>query len=269
MSTVVTRVLQQAGSSKHSHLDLILPTSIKWILIEVMLHSSILWSLERVPSLFICGFRTSLGASIEIELHVAPYVGHLNLTRNEPLPIIEGRCDFISSQHLHAATDFDNQNPILQYSITGAPEHGHLEIQDQGFWRPVLGPNIAFEGFTQYDVNHNLVRYCHDNHSLETDVFQFQLHSTHLVADSGNFTINVFPYADLQQPTVSLTTRSLSVPEGGQVRLTSNTLTASLLRNVRPPMVPEENTYRAFRDILPSGKSSLVWGNSTQRRELG
>lgn len=172
-----------------------------------------------------------VGASIEVELDVAPYVGHLNLTQNEPLSLVEGRCSNITSQHLNAATDFDDQNPILQYNITSVPEHGNLRIWDQGYWHQL--PNGVL-GFTQHDIDHHFVRYCHNNNSLATDVFQFQLHSTHLVADSGEFTINVFAYADLPQPVVSLSITPLNLIEGGEVIFVSDSLSVSLQSDLSP-----------------------------------
>lgn len=177
-----------------------------------------------------------VGASIEVELDVAPYVGHLNLTRNEPLSLVEGRCSNITSQHLNAATDFDDQNPILQYNITSVPEHGYLRIRDQGYWLRL--PNSVL-GFTQHDIDHHFVQYCHNNRSLATDVFQFQLHSTHLVADSGDFTINVFAYADLPQPTISLSITPLDLTEGGEVIIVSDSLSVSLQSDVSFPWSDE------------------------------
>ena len=206
-------------------------------------------------------------ASIEIALHVTPYVGRVTLTRNEPLPIIEGRCGYITTEHLSATTDFNVQNPTLQYSVTGAPEHGRLDVKDQGHWRPILGPNIVFEGFTQENVDQNLVRYCHRNESLARDVFQFRLHSTLLEGSEGNFTINVFTYEDLQQPTVTLTTSPLTLPEGRQVTIQSDTLAVSLARSVRPPWSRDKITVEElgiffrlerqprFGEIFLNGKS--------------
>ena len=172
------------------------------------------------------------GASINVELSVTPYLGHVTLTRNEPLSVVQGRCQYITPDHLAADTNFNDQNPMLQYTVVEAPEYGRLEIQDQGYWRPVLGP---FEGFTQSSVDQNLVRYCHDNSSLELDTFGFHLHSTLLQGGDGNFTINVFAYSDLPQPTVTLTTSPVSLSEGGVVTLTDSVLAVSLVHNVSPP----------------------------------
>ena len=176
-------------------------------------------------------------ASIEVELHVEPYVGSVSLTRNEPLPIVQGRCGLISAKHLNATTDFNGQNPILQYSVTSAPKHGSLDVRDQGFWRPVLGPKIMFEGFTQEDIDHGSVRYCPSNNniSVATDVFELRLHSTQLEGGRGNFSINIFAYTVLEKPTVTLTTTPLTLAEGGEVTFLPTTLDVSLLGNVTPP----------------------------------
>ena len=206
-----------------------------------------------------------VGASIEVELDVAPYAGHLNLTRNEPLSLVEGRCSNITSQHLNAATDFDDQNPILQYNITSVPEHGYLRIWDQGHWHRL--PNGVLGFFTQHDIDHHFVQYCHNNRSLATDVFQFQLHSTLLVADSGEFTINVFAYADLPQPIISLSTTPLDLTEGGQVTIASSSLSVSLQSDVSSPwsdeMIRIEDLGISFHlERLPSFGEILHNGDS-------
>ena len=187
----------------------------------------------------------SFGASIEVRLPVVPFIGHLNLTRNQPLSVVEGRCNYITSMHLNAATDFDDQNPILQYNVTGVPLHGRLEIRKQGYWR---APGIDFDGFTQNDVNNNLVRYCHDNNSLAADSFRFQLHSTDLAADSGNFTIEVYAYTDLQQPDIVVETSPLFVGEGegGEVACNAETLNVSLVLDVSPPWSQEHIEIEDF-----------------------
>ena len=188
----------------------------------------------------------SVGALVGVEIPVVPYVGHVTLVRNEPLYIVEGKCAYITADHLGSDTDFNHQNPILQYSVTSGPEHGRLQIQDQGHWRPALGPNVDFEGFTQEDVNLNHVRYCHDNNSLANDVFEFQLHSTLLQGNRGNFTINVFAYARLPRPTVSLATTPVSLPEGGRALLTVDTLAVSLDSSVRVPWSRERIQIESF-----------------------
>ena len=177
----------------------------------------------------------SVGAVVAVDIPVVPHAGHVTLVRNEPLSVVEGRCVVVTGDHLNADTDFNDQDPILQYSVVRAPEHGRLEIRDQGFWRPVLEPNVDFEGFTQSNVDRGHVRYCHNNASLATDSFEFQLHSTLLPGDRANFTIHAFAYADLPKPTVSMTMTPLTLPEGARVPLSEATLAVSLARTVLVP----------------------------------
>ena len=181
----------------------------------------------------------SVGGSVSVDIPVVPYIGNVTLFRNEPLHTVEGRCAYIATEHLRADTNFNDQNPILQYSVISAPQYGRLDVFDQGHWRPALGANAALEGFTQQDVNLNRIRYCHNNNSLATDTFQFQLHSTLLPGESGNFSITVTAYADLPKPNISLTTTPVSLSEGGKVVFSENTLTVSLVQNVSPPWSQE------------------------------
>ena len=181
----------------------------------------------------------SVGVSVAVEIPVVPYTGNVTLVLNEPLFLVEGRCSYVTAQHLRADTNFNDQNPILQYRVTSAPMHGRLEVMDQGHWRPALGPNVDFQGFTQENVNQNHVRYCHDNNSLATDTFEFELHSTLLPGGSDSFSIHVSAYAALPKPNISLTVAPAYLLEGGQVSLSEDTLAVSLDQHVTLPWSQE------------------------------
>ena len=179
------------------------------------------------------------GAHIELEIPVIPYIGQLNLTRNHPLSVVQGKCGLITPQHLNASTDFDDQNPIMRYSVTTVPAYGRLEILHLGYWLPLQGPGTDLDGFTQNDIDNDMVRYCHSNDSL-SDSFNFQLHSTDLRADNSTFTIRMVPYSALQQPHVLLEAHPLPVMEGGVATVTNETLRISFAESVSVPWSGEE-----------------------------
>ena len=59
----------------------------------------------------------SSNAAIDVSLSVIPYVGHLNLTLNEPLFVVRGHCSNITSKHLNSTADFADQNRLLSMDI--------------------------------------------------------------------------------------------------------------------------------------------------------
>ena len=106
------------------------------------------------------------------------------------------------------------------------------------------GYDDSHNGFTQNDINSGFVKYCHHNHSLMNDTFHFQLHSTNLWAESGNFTIAVVAYETLPQPNILFHTNVLSVVEGRQAVLSSETLVLSLAKTIRVPWTREKIKIR-------------------------
>ncbi len=164
--------------------------------------------------------------STNIDIIVNPYEGHINLTANTCLFVVEGTAEILQPRHLNAITDFEDQNPTLTYDVVHPASHGRLEkiwqVQPHNVstwqWLPI-DESEHENSFTKEDVTSGYVRYVHDSRQpvATSDRFQFQVRSTNLTGPEGEFCIRVIPYETLQRPNLVVDVGAIVVAEGGTV----------------------------------------------------
>jgi len=133
---------------------------------------------------------------------------------NTGLVVQEGAGQVLSNLQL-LASDVDNTDAQLVYTITSAPIHGILER--------VNAPGTAVVSFTQSDITNGRIRYVHDGSESVADSFEFALSDGGVgVSIQGAVAITVHPVDD----SPVLTAFSLTIQEGGNVVVTSRDLDA-------------------------------------------
>lgn len=170
---------------------------------------------------------------ISVEITVNPYEGHINLTANRCLYVVEGAPAVIQPRHLLATTDFQDQSPTLTYDILSSPSHGTLERLEEfdphdestWQWEPIDEVVKNKDSFTQAYINASRVRYVHNNSILpvvERDSFEAHLRSTNLTGPELSFCIHVIYNETFQQSNIDIEVGDIHVVEGGEAELILN-----------------------------------------------
>ena len=175
---------------------------------------------------------------IQVEIRVNLYEGHVTLTTNECLYVVEGTALLLQPRHLGATTDFEDQDPDLTYDVLQLPRHGRLERaefpQNESLlqqWVPISEIPKREDSFTQADIDSNRVRYVHDNSSqpvAANDSFRFRLRSSNLTGPEVDFCIQVVSLSALDKPSISAEVGTIRVIERGEITINESLLNISL-----------------------------------------
>ena len=127
--------------------------------------------------------------------------------RSEGFSVAEGEAAVIMDTLHLQFNDVDNAATELTYTITDAPDHGGLEISDDGgsTWGALGGRT-----FTQNDIDEGRVRYRHDGSENHADSFAYSV-SDSVNSVTGNFAITITPVSDAP---MQVRSGGLSVAEG-------------------------------------------------------
>lgn len=108
------------------------------------------------------------------------------LAANTGGTVLQGANLTVSNVHL-AATDADNSEGILRYTITDLADYGTLSNTNTAHIY-ALG-----ESFTQADIDAGYIRYAHNNSSNFTDSFSFTLSDGYATTAASTFNITITP----------------------------------------------------------------------------
>jgi VCBS repeat-containing protein len=87
-----------------------------------------------------------------------------------------------------SATDTDNPDETLIYTVTGAPANGQLENSDN--------PGVEITNFTQQNINDGKINYVHSGTETTSDSFVFKVSDSSEELTSQTFSITVNPLND-------------------------------------------------------------------------
>jgi VCBS repeat-containing protein len=114
------------------------------------------------------------------------------------------------------ATDPDNADETLVYTVTEAPANGQLENSEN--------PGVAITTFTQQNIDDSKIKYVHSGTETTTDSFVFKVSDGSTELTDQTFSITINPVNDT--PSMVNNTGE-TVNEGGEVNITSGALLAT------------------------------------------
>jgi hypothetical protein len=147
---------------------------------------------------------------------------------NTGMTVHEGETDALLTSAMLLTSDVDNTAEQIFYTVTAAPVHGRLYLDDVEL--------AATDRFTQSDINAMRVSYEHDGSETDTDSFGFFVDDGTGENSSGNFAISVTPINDEQQVVINA---GLSIAEGSQ----GNTISSVVLSTHDVDNAPSELVY--------------------------
>ena len=111
---------------------------------------------------------------------------------NTGATVSQGDFQGITNTHL-SASDTDNSETYLKYTITDLTDYGTLTNTNSGH------TYAAGESFTQADIDSGYIRYTHNNSANFTDSFSFTISDGYSTTAASTFNITITP--DNQAPT--------------------------------------------------------------------
>jgi len=140
------------------------------------------------------------------------------ITTNNTLSLNEGASAAITSGSHLAATDIDDDDATITFTITSSPSNGQLENTDN--------TGVAITSFTQQNLTDGKIRYVHDDTNTTSDSFTFKVADgvpNELTEQTFNITINA---VDDDAPAIT-TNRALELNEGATTAIGISALEAN------------------------------------------
>ena len=204
------------------------------------------------------------GGSINVTIDVHPYKGRIDyLSRpGTCLFVKEGSTAVVEPKHLNTTTNFEDQDPTVNYDIIIEPMYGYFErfITYHNItpdWHPLTSVAPSTSGsqisdvqhFTQEDVDNGHVRYIHNHSSILTqESVQFRLRSSNLTGDLETLCIQIVPTAILLDSHISIVAQQIRVDESGSVQINRGLLTTTSSR-----------TEDAFNGVVSIEQMGIVY----------
>ena len=149
-------------------------------------------------------------------LTINPINDPTSLDTNAGITVDEDGMTVISTAELDAS-DPDDADADITYTVTAGPTNGRLEFDDD--------PGVAITSFTQQQLTNEEVKYVHNGSETTTDSFTFRVQDDENAGPTDQvFNIAVTPVND---PTSLDVNAGLSVSEGGMAAITTTELDAS------------------------------------------
>ena len=202
------------------------------------------------------------GGSINVTIDVHPYNGRIKYLSppGTCLFVKEGSTAVVGPKHLNTTTNFQDQDPTVNYDIIVEPMYGYFErfITYHNItpdWHPLTSVAPSTSGsqisdvqhFTQEDVDNGHVRYIH-NHSLTQESVQFRLRSSNLTGDVETLCIQIVPTAILLDSHISIVAQLIRVDESGSVQINRGLLTTT-----------SSPTEDAFNEVVSIEQMGIVY----------
>ena len=178
-----------------------------------------------------------------LTVYAQPYEGHIILTSEAVLVLIEEGTAYIQTQKLNATTNFDNENATLTYKMLSQPQLGVLEVNEgsrmnsKEQWVSIYErSNQDLQNtFTQSEVKQGKIRYRQTvtlsppppELTYINDSFHFQLFSYQLPGPRDTFSILIIPQMSMIKPKIVYNVTSVVVKEGSFVQINNNSLSVS------------------------------------------
>jgi hypothetical protein len=209
-------------------------------------------------------------SSIYQQLSVDPFIGKISVVNNSCLKVIESSSGLLQSRTLGVTTNFEFQNPQINFTLRSAPIYGVMEAfrtsspSLQGSWQ-----RISLKGaFTRAEVSMNLVRYLHNSTQSNTaqfDNFVLSISSYEATGPHVTQCIEVIPHDSLLESRFDLVTRPLHLREGQTVTFDSSYIQVSLLPNSLVQFLEERTGFESigilFTMIVPPKYGSVLLNN--------
>ena len=168
---------------------------------------------------------------------------------NTGLTLTEGASVDIVNTML-AATDPDNDDATLIYTLVSPPSHGSLLLTGTAL--------AASETFTQGDINSSRISYAHDGSEETSDVFAFRVADPQgATSAQASFAITVQSVND----TPTLINNGISLDEGATVIISSSQLRAQDPDSELSGLIFTVTALPAHGSVL-SGVAPLMVGNT-------